>query len=190
MLVGPIDLGRRLSQHTCDKTVLQFLMDRKQNEGGDGERPEEEKSPQRHDKSEPSWAGCLCRCYHGLVQKHASYLRCLSIQSGWQPQLTTTTTIFIYSFNKSLMITMWMPGTSRRSLGFASVDTLLLGAYILRVYANDRKTDVQTKQYIEPCVKLKITHGEKVEEQIWEQITRMDKVVPLILGIADRKMGR
>lgn len=132
MLVGPIDLGRRLSQHTCDKTVLQFLMDRKQNEGGDGERPEEEKSPQRHDKSEPSWAGCLCRCYHGLVQKRASYLRCLSIQSGWQPQLTTTITIFIYSFNKSLMITMWMPGTSRRSLGFASVDTLLLGAYILK----------------------------------------------------------
>lgn len=163
-------------------------MDRKQ-KGKMGRGQKKKKSPKRHDKSEPLWAGCLCRCYHGLVQKCASYLRCILIQSGWQPQLTIMITIFIYSFNKPLMITMWMPGTSRRFLGFTSVDTLLLGAYILRVYANYRKTDVQTKQYIELCVKVKITHSEKVE-QIWEQITRTDKVVPLILGIADRKMGR
>lgn len=157
----------------------------------DGERPEEEKkSPQRHDKSELLWAGCLCRYYHGLVQKYASYLRCLLIQSGWQPQLTIKITIFIYPFDKPLMITMWMPGTRRRSLGITSMDTLLLGVYILRVYAKDRKTDVQIKQYIELWVKLKVTHGEKVEEQIWEQTTRTDKVVPLILGIADRKTGR
>ena len=64
------------------------------------------------------------------------------------------------------MITMWMPGTRRKSLGIASMDTLLLGVYILRVYAKDRKTDVQIKQYIELWVKLKVTHGEKVEEQI------------------------
>lgn len=50
------------------------------------------------------------------------------------------------------MITMWMTDTSRRLLAFTSVGTLLLGACILRVNANEGKTDAHTKQNIGLCV--------------------------------------